>query len=151
MEAEPASARAPLYRWQQPTDGSRLVDILLWEGKVDDAWVEARRLGCRRTAWLELARRSEESRPEDAVAVYRQEIAALSGVTDKRVYAEVVDLLQRIRTCMARLGTAAEFPAYAAEVRAANARRPAFLALFDAARLVERPPELPMVNGRGSS
>jgi len=151
VEAERASARPSLHRWHQPADGSRLVDILLWEGNLDEAWIEAQRLGCRRGVWLELARRSEVSRPEDALAVYRQEIAALSGVTDKRVYAEVVDLLVRVHTLMSRLGKEAAFPAYAAEVRAANARRPAFLALFDAARLVDRPPELRVVKGGGSS
>jgi len=147
MAAEPARAQAPRFRWQQPADGSRLVDVLLWEGHVDDAWDEAGRLGCRRGTWLELARRSEETRPEDALAVYRQEVAALSGVTDKRVYAEVVDLLRRIRTLMSRLGPEADFAAYAAGVRAANARRPAFLSLFDAARLIERQPEVRVVKG----
>ncbi len=146
MAVEPARAQ-PRFRWQQPADGSRLVDILMWEGHVDDAWHEARRLGCRRGTWLELARRSEEARPEDALAVYRQEVAALFGVTDKRVYAEVVDLLRRIRTLMSRLDTEADFAVYAAGVRAANARRPAFLALFDSARLIERPPELRVVKG----
>lgn len=150
MAVEPARAQ-PQFRWQQPADGSRLVDILMWEGHVDDAWDEARKLGCRRGTWLELARRSEETRPEDALAVYRQEVEALSGVTDKRVYAEVVDLLRRIRNLMSRLGTEADFAAYATGVRAANARRPAFLALFDAARLIERPPDLRVVKGAGPS
>lgn len=151
MAAEPARPQSPRFRWQQPADGSRLVDILLWEGHVDEAWDEGRRLGCRRGTWLELARRSEETRPEDALAVYRQEMAALFGVTDKRVYAEVVDLLRRIRTLMSRLGTEADFAAYATGVRAANARRPAFLALFDAARLIVRPPDLRVVKSAGPS
>jgi len=147
MAAEPARPQSPRLRWQQPADGSRLVDILLWEGHIGEAWGEGRRLGCRRGTWLELARRSEEARPGDALAVYRQEVAALFTVTDRRVYAEVVDLLRRIRSLMVRLGTEADFAVYAAGVRAANARRPAFLALFDAARLIERPPELRVVKG----
>lgn len=151
MAAERARAQSPRYRWQEPADGSQLVAILLWEGHVDDAWAEARRLGCRRGTWLTLARQSEETRPDDALAVYRQEVAGLFGVTDKRVYAEVVDLLRRIRTLMSRLGREADFAGYAAEVRAANARRPAFLALFDAAPLIERPPDLRVVKGRGRS
>ncbi len=147
MATDRARARSARYRWEEPADGSRLVEILLWEGHIDDAWTEARRLGCRRGTWLALAHRSEEARPDDALAVYRQEVAALFGVTDKRVYAEVVALLRRIRALMARLGLEADFAAYAAEVRAANARRPAFLALFDAARLIERPPQLRVVRG----
>ncbi len=149
IAADRARAQSARYRWEEPADGSRLVEILLWEGRVDDAWTEARRLGCRRGTWLALAHRSEEARPEDALAVYRQEVAALSGVTDKRVYADVVDFLQHIRALMSRLGIEADFTAYAAEVRAANARRPAFLALFDAARLIDRPPELRVVKAAG--
>lgn len=151
MAAEQARVRASRFRWEQPADGSRLVDVLLWEGRVDDAWTEARRLGCGRGTWLALAGRSEETRPEDALAVYRQEVADLHSVTDKRIYAEVVDLLQRIRAMMSRLGMVADFTTYAAEVRVANARRPAFLSLFDAARLIERPPELRVVKGAGPS
>jgi uncharacterized Zn finger protein len=151
MAAEPAPARPPRFRWQQPPDGSRLVDILLWEGNLDAAWHEARRLGCSGSIWLQLALRSEETHPEQALAVYRQEVEALLQVTDKRVYAQAVDLLRRIGALMARLGRKAEFDTYAAEVRVANARRPAFLALFDAARLVERPPALRVVQGARSS
>lgn len=151
MAADRARGQSARYRWEEPADGSRLVEILLWEGRLDDAWTEARRLGCRRGTWLALAHRSEEARPEDALAVYRQEVAALSGVTDKRVYADVVDLLRRIRALMSRLGIEEDFIAYAAEVRAANARRPAFLALFDAAHLIERRPELRVVKGAGPS
>jgi uncharacterized Zn finger protein len=147
MAAEPGRAQPLRFRWQQPPDGSRLVDILLWEDNLNAAWDEARRLGCSRTIWLQLALRSEETRPEDALAVYRQEVAALIGVTDKRVYAEVMDLLRRIGALMSRLGANADFVTYAAEVRAANARRPAFLALFDAANLAERRPALRMVQG----
>ena len=147
MAAEPARAQPLRFRWQQPPDGSRLVDILLWEDNLNAAWDEARRLGCSRTIWLQLALRSEETRPEDALAVYRQEVAALFGGTDRRVYVEVVDLLRRIGVLMSRLGSTADFATYAAEVRAANARRPAFLALFDAANLAERRPALRMVKG----
>ena len=107
--------------------------------------------GCRRGTLLALAHRSEEARPDDALAVYRQEVAALFAVTDKRVYADVVDLLRRIRALMSRLGMEADFAAYAAEVRAADARRPAFLALFDAAHLIERRPELRVVKGAAPS
>lgn len=147
MAADRARAQSERYRWEEPADGSRLVEILLWEGHIDDAWAEARRLGCRRGTLLALARRSEEARPEDALDVYRQEIAALFAVADRRVYADVVDLLGRIRALMSRLGVEADFAAYAAEVRVANARRPAFLALFDSAHLIERRPELRVVKG----
>ena len=151
VAAAPAPAQPPRFRWQQPPDGTRLVDILLWEGNLDAAWAEGRRLGCGRTTWLRLALGSEETHPEQALAVYRQEVEALLQVTDKRVYAQAVDLLRRIGPLMTRLGRTAEFADYAAGVRVANARRPAFLALFDAARLVDRRPVLRVVQPAPSS
>jgi hypothetical protein len=65
---------------------------VLWDGHINVVWDEARRLGCSRATWLQLALRSEETSP-DSLAVYRQEIEALPQVTDKRLYAQVVDLL----------------------------------------------------------
>lgn len=46
-----------------------LVDILLFEGVVDDAWDAAGDYGCRAQTWLTLARAREESHPLDAIAV----------------------------------------------------------------------------------
>ncbi len=76
---------------------------------------------------------------------------AQDDAIEAMVHARAVDLLRRIGTLMTRLGRTAEFAAYAAEVRAANARRPAFLALFDAAQLAEGRPALRMVEGARSS
>lgn len=145
MAAVPARGQPLRYRWQEPPDGSRLVEISRWEGNLDAAWAEARRLGCSRGLWLQLASESEETRPEDALFVYRQEVDALHQVTDKRVYAQSVDILRRIGALMARLDRTPEFVTYAAGVRAANARRPTFLALVDAAQLAEQRPALRVV------
>lgn len=151
MAAAPSPAQPTPWRnrhaWQQSPDGSLLVDILLWEGDLEAAWDEAHELGCRRTTWLNLANRGEETRPEDAVAVYRREVEALHAVTDKRVYAQVIDLLGRIGRLMSGLDRSREFAVYAADVRASNARRPAFLALFDAAGFPEPGPALRLVKG----
>ena len=138
-----ASPPAPLHRrpwrplppWQQPPDGSRLVQILAWEGDLDAAWTTAGTLGCSRSVRLTLAHQSEDARPEDALEAYRQEVDALLVVSHKGVYAQAVELLGRMRRLMDRLGRAAEFRDYATQVRSANARRPAFLGMFDAAEL----------------
>jgi len=119
-----------------PSDGTALVRILAWEGELDDAWLEARRLGCDRPALLELATQSAGSRPGDALKVYQDEVEAVLQTTDKRAYAAAVGLLKRIRKLMAGLERSDEFRTYAAAVRAANVRRPNFLAAFDSARLL---------------
>lgn len=60
-------------------------------------------------------------------------------MTDKRHYAEAVDLLGRMEPLMNRIGRDSEFAALVATTRAANARRPAFISLLNAAGLTERP------------
>lgn len=135
------------HAWQQPPDGSVLVEILLWEGNLEAAWDEARKLGCRRPTWLGLATQSEASHPEDAVEVYRQEVEALHAVSDKNVYEQVIELVGRIGRLMSGLDKNADFADYAATVRVSNARRPAFLALFDAAGFPQPRPALRLVQG----
>lgn len=134
----PLAERA-VNRWEQPADGSRLVEILSWEGRVEEAWSEATKLGCSRGLWLRLAREREAAYPADAVPIYRQEIERLLQVTDKRNYAEALDLLKRMAPLMTRVGRGDEFAAFVATTRAANARRPAFISLLDAADLTQLP------------
>jgi hypothetical protein len=126
-------------RWAQPADGSRLVEILLLESRLDEAWSEATTLGCSRAVWLRLAGEREADHPADAVPIYRQEIERLLQVTDKRNYAEAVELLKRMAPLMTRVGRDDEFAAFVATTRAANARRPAFISLLNAAALTQRP------------
>lgn len=136
--AAPSQERPRFVRYEVP-DGSTIVEILAWEGRIDEAWAEARRLGCRSGVMMQLAKQSEETRPEDALAVYRDEVADILKVAGRRAYAEAVSLLHRIRVLMSRLGQEEQFRSYAAEVRAANARRPAFRSMFDAAGFLEAP------------
>lgn len=145
VESAIASPPAEPSRWVRfrPPDGTALVEVLTWEGQVDEAWSEARRLRCQDHVMLQLAMQSEESRPDDALAVYRDEVTRTLRTADRRAYGEAISLLRRIRDVMAGLGRDEEFRAYAAEVRAANARRPTFRALFDAARLL-----VPVADGR---
>lgn len=126
-------------RWTHPP-GSALVDILLWEGELDAALDAARRLDCHSRLWLELARRIEAARPDDAVAVYRREVEIALRISERAAYAEAVALLVRMKALMSRIGRGGEFAAYASSVRSSNSRRPAFLELFDRAHLLEEPP-----------
>jgi hypothetical protein len=126
-------------RWAQLADGSGLVEILVWEGRVDEAWSEATTLGCSRGLWLRLAGEREAEHPADGVPIYRQEIERLLQVTDKRNYADAVDLLKRMARLMSRVGRDDEFAAFVTATRSANARRPAFISLLNAADLMQHP------------
>jgi len=117
-------------------DGTTLVSIYTWEGEFDAAWEAARDHGCERSTLLGLAKQSEKTRPDDALAVLQAEVREVLGVADRRAYTEAIGLLRRIERLMGRLGRSDDFRAYAAKVRAANARRPAFCSMFDAAGFV---------------
>jgi hypothetical protein len=138
------------YRWDLPPDGSRLVDILLWEGHVDEAWSEAKAQGCAPGLLLRLAAEREGAHPEDAIPIYRQEVERLLRVSDKRNYAQAVDLPGRIGPLMSRLGRATEFASCVAGIRAANARRPASTSLLDDAQLVPQRPILRAVDRKSA-
>lgn len=63
-------------------------------------------------------------------------------VSDKVNYAEAVELLGRIGPLMERLGREDEFASYVIDIREANARRPAFRSLLDAASPAPPNPKL---------
>jgi len=117
-------------------DGATLVEIYTWEGEFDAAWVAARDHGCERSTMLKLAKQSEAARPVDALAVFQSEVEEVLGVANRRAYTEAMGLLRRIERLMDRQGQVDEFAAYAATVRAANARRSTFCSMFDAARFL---------------
>jgi len=117
-------------------DGTTLVDIYTWEGELDAAWEAARDHGCERITLLRLAKQSEAARPDDALAVFQAETEEVLQVANRRAYTDAIGLLRRIERLMDKLDRSDDFRAYATKVRAANARRPAFCSMFDAARFL---------------
>jgi hypothetical protein len=89
-----------------PGDGSVLVEILLYEGRIDEAWRAATEYGSRQRLWLTLARAREDTHPLDAMGVYEPEVFALINKTKTPAYRSAVDLMSRVR----RLATAAQEP-----------------------------------------
>jgi uncharacterized Zn finger protein len=133
VEAQRA-ARPPVNRWDNPTDGSSLVRMLLLEDDVDTAWQQAVALGCSESVWRELARRREIDHPADVIPIYQREVDALLRTTTNDGYAAAVERLGHIRDLMGRIGSGDEFPDYLAGVRAAHARKRNFTKMLDAAR-----------------
>ena len=83
-----------------------LLDILLYEGRLEEAWTTANDFGCDQQTWLTLARAREQSHPLDAIAVYEPEVLALINLTKTAAYRKAVDLMDRIRC----LGDAVDEP-----------------------------------------
>lgn len=112
-------------------DHSELVEILLWEGNVEEAWREAKRGGCSDRLWLDLAARREDGHPEDSLAVYQERIEPLINETNNKAYKEAYDLLLRVRELMHYLGRQAEFDEYLQLLRLEYKRKRNFMKLLD--------------------
>jgi len=135
--------RAPARRGARPrsrfdldgaADRSTLVQILLSENEVDEAWSEARAGGCREELWMDLARRREKEHPEDALFVIQSRIEPTLGQKDKYAYGQAVRLLRKARELLVRLRRASDFDAFLASVRAAHRPKRNFMKLLDRER-----------------
>ena len=117
-----------------PVDHSELVRILLWEGRDEDAWREAKEGGCSNELWLELAAGREEDHPEDALSVYEARIEPLIERTDNKAYQEAYELLLKMRALMRRLGREQELDEYLELLRIEYKRKRNFMKLLDRIR-----------------
>jgi uncharacterized Zn finger protein len=115
----------------RPVDSSRLVEILLWEGSVEEAWREAKEGGCSDQVWLNLAARREEVYPEDSLAIYQERIEPLVNRTNNKAYRDAYELLIRVRELTRRLGREPEFEEYVELLRLEYKRKRNFIKLLD--------------------
>jgi uncharacterized Zn finger protein len=113
-----------------PADHSELVEIMLWEGNVEDAWCEAKEGGCSDRLWLELASLREEDHPEDSLAIYQERIEPLVNKTNNTAYKRAYELILKVRTLMRRLGRQAEFDEYVELLRLEYKRKRNFMKLL---------------------
>jgi len=115
--------------------GSHLVEIFLWEKKVEEAWQEAQRFGCSQALWLTLARQREGEHPEESLAVYQRQVESALQQVSQQGYEIAVSRLRQIRDVMSRLGKTGEWASYLASVRLSHKRKRNFMVLLDGARL----------------
>jgi uncharacterized Zn finger protein len=97
--------------WGPPAraDHSELVKIYLWEGDADAAWAEAKSGGCYDGLWFQLAEAREKDHPEDAIAVYTEQLGPALQYAEQRAYEDAVEILRKIRKLIARIGKEDEF------------------------------------------
>ena len=94
-----------------------LVEILLFEGLIDEAWSAALSFGCGREMWMTLARAREKINPLDAVDVYETEVLALIDRKKTSYYESAVDLMDRIRRLAGTAGGPDRFGGLLGRVR----------------------------------
>jgi uncharacterized Zn finger protein len=135
--AATSSPRRGLVTWKPPRgydehpESSELVTVFLWENDTESAWAQAKAGGCSPLLWVQLAELRLEEHPNDAIPIYQEEVERAIGAKDNRGYREAVDTMIRVQTLMARAGSERDFPAYAAQVRAAHKAKRNLMKLFD--------------------
>jgi uncharacterized Zn finger protein len=103
---------------------SEMVRIYLWEGDLDAAWAEAKHGGCHNDLWFRLAEAREKDHPEDALAVYGEQLNRALQHALPRAYQETVEILRKLYPLKMRVGKEFEFAALVGSIRATyKARR----------------------------
>lgn len=111
-------------------DSSTLVEVLLFDGEVEQAWAEASGGGCRRDLWLTLARLREGAHPLEAIPIWQQEIERLIDAKNNQAYAQAVDLIVRVRRLMTAAGREADFSPYTVQLRIKHKPKRNLMKLF---------------------
>jgi uncharacterized Zn finger protein len=110
--------------------GPAWISALIDDGDIAAAWDAASGIASARQ-WLTLADLVGADRPGDALPVYLRAIEPLRSQTGDSVYAQVADLLIKIRDCHERLGTGTQFTAYLTWLRADQKRKRNLIKLLD--------------------
>jgi uncharacterized Zn finger protein len=129
-DRRPARGRAT--RWAASgVDSSTLVEVLLYDGDVEQAWAEASAAGCRRDLWLKLAGLREGEHPLEAIPIWQGEIERVIDAKNNQAYAEAVDLIIRVHRLMRAADCEADFPPYTAKLRTQHKPKRNLMKLFD--------------------
>jgi len=112
-------------------DSSTLVEVLLFDEDVEQAWVEASAAGCRRDLWLKLAGLREGEHPLKATPIWQNEIERRIDAKNNQAYAEAVGLIVRVRRLLLAAGREADFPPYVAKLRTMHKPKRNLMKLFD--------------------
>ena len=77
--------------------GTVLVQILMYEGDIEDAWTVSVEYGCEAQSQMTLARAREKDHPLDAIPVYERAVFEEIDRKKNQAYKAAVALLDRIR------------------------------------------------------
>jgi len=105
-----------------------LTEIHLEEEEVDRALEALEQVQASRRGWgsdqlaIRVARAAEESRPREAIRIYRERVERLVAARGRGNYAEAAGYLVRVRDLYRRLGEQATWQAFIADLRDRNRR-----------------------------
>ena len=108
-----------------------LVEILLFDGEIDDGWAVACEHGCDERLWLTLAASRQHDHPLDAIPIYERAALAAIDTKNNKGYATAVDHLVRLRQLAKRAGEPALFSGLIAEIRTKHKPKRNLMALLD--------------------
>jgi uncharacterized Zn finger protein len=118
----------PTACWWE-TQATPLIEILLHEGAVDEAWQVASEHGCRNEMWLTLARAREKTHPQESIPVYRDAALREIATVKRQGYEQAIRYLRRIRG----IADDDQFREIVASIREEHARKPTLMRLLDKA------------------
>lgn len=133
-----AKAKVPQVRSASYLGGaasSLLVQILIQEKEVEEAWSVAQEFGCAEYLWLDLAKLREKTHPDDSLPIYQRHVDQALAAVNERGYQMATGHLRRIRDMLKAHGRSQELASYLAAVRQEHKRKRNFLAILDAAKL----------------
>ena len=112
-------------------DQSRLVEILLWEGDVEAAWLTAKSGLCSEVLWHALADRRAGEHPDDSLAIYQRQVLITVAQTNNRAYAQAIAMLRELRPLKVQTHGQQAFDRYISELRAATKAKRNFIKLLN--------------------
>ncbi|MDR1535241.1 MAG: hypothetical protein LBU64_09120 [Planctomycetota bacterium] len=125
----------PCYGIYPGDNHSLLVEILLWEGKPEEAWREAEAGDCSEDLWLRLAAWREKGNPRDCLPIWRRRVERLTQRADQHDYVPAAESLAKLGELMTRTGAGGEFAAYMRTIRSELGRRRNFISELDRRKL----------------
>ena len=114
-----------------PADAATLTELLLYEGRIDDAWEAASTFSTSRTMWMTLARQRETDHPGDSIPIYESEVLAIINRKKPNQYRIAADLMDRIRRLAAKTGRPQRFHKLHEQVRADHKAKRRLMAELD--------------------
>ncbi|MEU3090308.1 SWIM zinc finger family protein [Streptomyces massasporeus] len=125
-----APPRGGRYPARIPYGAPALLDVLIDEGELDEAWHRADGLATGHQ-WLALADASARTRPADAARVYLNEVDTRKQHTGDGNYQEIAKLLLKAKACHERLGTRTDFTTYLSALRTEQKRKRNLMTILD--------------------
>ena len=100
-------------RWSSPRE--LLLQVLMSEKLLVEAWAVVRSHGCSEPQLLALAKASEQSHPDEALSAYAHGVERLVSLGGQGNYEEAGKLIARIQSIRKQLGANADHAAYLAD------------------------------------